>query len=248
MIRLIIDTAASFRRRRRDIFAWVMAVFTLLAMPATAFAQSCPAGAHEVGRSVVDTPDGKTIRLKCACDSGLVLKAGRCVRDEHAPEMARIGDVKGDVYVKNSSGITRIGAGYELREGDVITTATNGSVDIAYVRSGYRVRLHENSEFRVTRRTADEELYDLGKGLVRLWVSALEGKRSFGVRTPTSALAVRGTEFDVSFVEGLTRVRVYAGEVAVTPVHRTDAIVVTAGNQVTVDSSGAAIGPGPIGN
>ena len=248
MIRLIIDTAARFRRRRSDIFAWVMFVFTLPAIPATAFAQSCPPGAHEVGRTVVDTPDGKTVRLKCACDSGSVLKAGRCVKDELAPEMARIGDVKGDVYVKNSSGVTRIGAGYELREGDVITTASNAAVDILYFRSGSRLRLHENSEFRVARRTAGEELYDLGKGLVRLWVSALEGKRSLGIRTPTGALAVRGTEFDVSFVEGLMRVRVYAGEVEVTPVHRIDAIVVTAGNQVTVNASGVAIGPGPIGN
>lgn len=85
MIRLVIGTTTRVRRRSRVIFSCAMLAFMLPAVTTTALAQSCPPGAHEVGRTVVDTQEGKTVKLKCACDDGFVLKEGRCVRREYAP-------------------------------------------------------------------------------------------------------------------------------------------------------------------
>lgn len=85
MIQPVIQTTTRLRRETGVIFGCELVAFTLLAVTTTALAQSCPPGAHEVGRTVVDTAEGKTIRLKCACDNGFVLKEGRCVRSEYPP-------------------------------------------------------------------------------------------------------------------------------------------------------------------
>lgn len=138
MIRLVIETATRVRRRSRVIFDCAMVAFTLLAVTTTAVAQSsCPLGAHEVGKTVVDTQEVTTIKLKCACDNGFVLKEGKCVS---APQTSAGCQASGRHWsVKQRAYVCAAVAPQPLEPVSVVLAAVRGEVRL-FGRDGYPVQ------------------------------------------------------------------------------------------------------------
>ena len=86
--------------------------------------------------------------------------------------------------------------------GDTIITEDKSSVTL-YVGNQSAVRIHENSKFIVSSRTVDtlgnlnNSDFDLQDGKIFVVIKRLSVKGSYSVSTPTSVVAVRGTEFTV---------------------------------------------------
>lgn len=108
--------------------------------------------------------------------------------------------------------------------GDTIITEDKSSVTL-YVGNQSAVRIHENSKFIVSSRTVDtlgnlnNSDFDLQDGKIFVVIKRLSVKGSYSVSTPTSVVAVRGTEFTVDSYRDkdlpLTRLDVIDGSVEI---------------------------------
>ncbi|MFH1848522.1 MAG: FecR domain-containing protein, partial [Candidatus Omnitrophota bacterium] len=131
---------------------------------------------------------------------------------EESKRAAKIIEVKGDVSIKHPKGKWMPAeVGIELNEGDVVRTKANSSALLNVDGEGETatVTVKENSQLFLSQLVVDKEkatqktLLDLALGEVSIKAEKVHSKDSkFQVKTPTSVVGVRGTEFTVE-VEAL---------------------------------------------
>lgn len=152
-------------------------------------------------------------------------------------------DVKGEVFVKTKLGYVKVGPGFELRRGEEVRTGKHGELMLQVDSNGSKIRLHPNTVF--IRSERDESTFELSVGTLKAWAVRVSQRR-FSVRTSTSAVAVRGTEFEVRATAQATETRVYSGQVEVTPLAGGESILVGEGQKLIVEKSGKVSGPHPL--
>ncbi|MCL5669635.1 MAG: FecR family protein [Gammaproteobacteria bacterium] len=164
-------------------------------------------------------------------------------RGSNTEGVSQVLDVKGEVFVKTRLGYVKVGPNFELRRGEEIRTGQSGELTLQVGPDGSNIRLYSNSVF--IRAEKDEPEFELSIGKLKAWVKQSKSRR-FSVRTVTSAVGVRGTEFEILATADLTETRVYSGQVEVTPLKGRGSVLVGAGQKVVVDKSGKVIGPYPL--
>lgn len=115
--------------------------------------------------------------------------------------------------------------------GDVIKTNGNGRLVL---------KLSDNSQAIISEKTTVEikdlqssprTIFNVIKGKTRIKIEKLGGKPNpYQVTTPTTVIAVRGTEFDVFVKDNETKVYVTEGEVSVTGISAPQQVILTPGN------------------
>jgi hypothetical protein len=95
--------------------------------------------------------------------------------------------------------------GMELRQGDIIQTASSTFLEVFVTSVGASVQIAENTSFKCDADASGEKVSgELYYGRVRAKVAKLTGSSSFRITTPTLVAGVRGTDFgcDVIAVRG----------------------------------------------
>lgn len=166
-------------------------------------------------------------------------------RSGHTKEASRVLDVKGEVLVKTRLGYVKVGPNFELRRGEEIRTGRDGELTLQVDPNGSKILLHSNSAF--VRAEKDESEFELSTGMLKAWVMLASSRRNpIRIKTASSAVAVRGTEFEVLATAQTTETRVYSGQVEVTPLAGGEPILVGEGQKVIVEKSGKISGPHPL--
>lgn len=118
-----------------------------------------------------------------------------------------------------------------LRKGDRIEVGPDSSARIFVSGGDAEIALSQNSNLTLSRNQADDSFEGLlNEGFAQIKVT-IRGKyaKKFEVRTPSVAVAVRGTEFSVQVSPDKTRVEVFESTVYVSPVQGGAGIEVHAG-------------------
>lgn len=142
--------------------------------------------------------------------------------------------VDGEVRIFDAHGKAVNGSFRPLQVGDRVVTGKDGSARLILAGGGAEALLAPGSAMTITADDLDAGfLGDLATG--QIWLRAQLYHRigsRFEVRTPTVAVAVRGTEFSVQATEDGTRVGVAEGVVHITPnAAGTEAIELKAGEE-----------------
>jgi len=127
-------------------------------------------------------------------------------------------EIKGDVFMIRGGKKIRLHDGMFPAPGDKIITAENSHVKLMAL-DGSKIYLRPNSTFELIESRFDGSVSQVLKGKVGFFIAKVKlmNKRRFQVRTPTCAVAVRGTKFDIEVDEqGLTHIDVQDGTVEVT--------------------------------
>ena len=132
-------------------------------------------------------------------------------------EKAMVIPVNGEVRRSLMGAITASDAVLRLRVGEKVDVGANSSAKLFVARGDAEVDLQENSSFTVTRDDTGESFEAMlpqGFAHVKAKLKNYFGKK-FEVRTPTVAVAVRGTDFSIRNFEGGSRIEVFEGTVSV---------------------------------
>lgn len=135
-----------------------------------------------------------------------------------------------------------------LQAGERIETGPDARARLFVAGGDAEVALGANSSYTVTQDdAAGDFVAQLDQGLMRLrgLVQAKLGKK-FEVRTPSAAMAVRGTDFSAARTPAGDRVQVYRGVVAVTPAGGGAEVLVQAGQFLQVPPRGPWPAPQPL--
>jgi hypothetical protein len=204
--------------------------------------------------------DGRAVCLFLALISLTVL---------FAPSIARAQQIVGIVTeLSGSAQIQRAGATISVVQGisvelhDRLVTSVASSATVR-LTSGITMTLgeHTNLTFdqNVTTSGTGPTLLNLVEGGLRSIVPVLLGTQSFEIHTPNAITAVRGTDFDTTYIEGRVRpgyegcqrytdVRVREGVVAVSNlVNPTEVVEIEAGYETTVPCELPPLNAGPLG-
>jgi hypothetical protein len=186
-----------------------------------------------------------------------------------APSLARAQQIVGTVTeLSGSAQIQRAGATIAVAQGmsvelhDRLATSINSSA-IVRLNSGITLTLgdHTNLTFdqTVTAGGTGRTQLNMLEGGLRSVVPVLLPTEGYEVHTPNAVTAVRGTDFDVTFIEGRIRpgyggcqrytdVRVREGVVAVSNLaNPTEAVEIEAGYETTVPCLLPPLSGGPLG-
>jgi hypothetical protein len=186
-----------------------------------------------------------------------------------APSIARAQQIVGIVTeLSGSAQIQRAGATISVVQGisvelhDRLVTSVASSATVR-LTSGITMTLgeHTNLTFdqNVTTSGTGPTLLNLVEGGLRSIVPVLLGTQSFEIHTPNAITAVRGTDFDTTYIEGRVRpgyegcqrytdVRVREGVVAVSNlVNPTEVVEIEAGYETTVPCELPPLNAGPLG-
>jgi len=129
-------------------------------------------------------------------------------------------------------------AGY-LEAGDTIRTGHNGKAEVYFLDGEGVIRLGPNSCFRLEEDKSGEQTIEFLKGNIQF-----EAERPFKVHTPTVAVAVRGTQFLLSEVEGKgTEVIVFEGSIELSDLKGRKTVIVSAGYKAEVPVNGIPLEP-----
>jgi hypothetical protein len=187
-----------------------------------------------------------------------------------APSIARAQQIVGSVTeLRGSAQIQRAGATIAVVQGisvelhDRLVTSVGSSATVR-LTSGITLTLgeHTNLTFdqNVTASGTGRTLLDLAEGGLRSIVPVLAPRpANFEVHTPNAVTAVRGTDFDTTYIEGRVRpeyegcqrytdVRVREGVVAVSNLaNPTQVVEIDAGYETTVPCELPPLNAGPLG-
>ncbi len=186
-----------------------------------------------------------------------------------APSIARAQQIVGTVTeLSGSAQIQRAGATISVVQGmsvdlhDRLVTSVASSATVR-LTSGITMTLgeHTNLTFdqNVTTSGTGPTLLNLVEGGLRSIVPVLLGTQSFEIHTPNATTAVRGTDFDTTYIEGVVRpgyegcqrytdVRVREGVVAVSNLaNPTEVVEIEAGYETTVPCELPPLNAGPLG-
>lgn len=127
--------------------------------------------------------------------------------------------------------VIKVSADDSLAVGDIIKTNSNGRVVL---------KLSDNSQAIISEKTTVEikdtsssprTIFNVLRGKTRIKIEKLGGKPNpYRVTTPTTVIAVRGTEFDILVKDDETKVYVNEGEVSVTSLKLSQEVILTPGN------------------
>jgi ferric-dicitrate binding protein FerR (iron transport regulator) len=173
-----------------------------------------------------------------------------------------IKDLQGAAAVHRNGGSIVAASGMPLLLGDKILTSLKSRVTVELI-DGSELTLSEGSSIVIERAMTSvaDSMIELFKGRLRSLVNMVPGKATgFEVHTPNAVASVRGTDFDVEYIEGkpcpgfpqclrYTDVGVYKGTVEVhNPTSlKPTAVRVAAGYETTVPCELPPAAPGPLG-
>jgi hypothetical protein len=141
------------------------------------------------------------------------------------------------------SGSKALDAPFEV--GDELTTGADGRIEI-YFTSGDRYIVGPHAHLKITAGPEGGALSMLKGRFMFQLNCAKRGHRCPSMRTPTVAVAVRGTVYDVNIDDkGTTRVIVLQGVVDIKGKNG-DTIAVETGHEILIDNKGMAAGPKPF--
>lgn len=134
-----------------------------------------------------------------------------------------------------------------LRAGDTVKTGPDGRARLFVSGGDGEVVLGVNSSYTLSKDDAAGNFEaQLEAGLMRLRALIRSKAKKFEVRTPTAAMSVRGTDYSASVSAAGTVVKVYSGEVAVTPAAGGAEVLLKAGEQLSVPVQGPWPAPQPL--
>ncbi len=147
----------------------------------------------------------------------------------------------GDVKLKTDTGTSTPTVGDTLAAGNTLITGDMAMADILLEDRGI-IRVHQNSTVLIDSlgdKGADDTRLNMTGGKMYVTLSKLS-KGGLSIKTPTAVASVRGTVFRVSAEEGVSRLDVVSGRVAINPVSESRVIneveeVVEAEETVSVD-------------
>ncbi len=128
-----------------------------------------------------------------------------------------------------------------VQAGERIETGPGARARLFVAGGDAEVALGENSSYTVTQDDAAGDFVaqlDAGLMRMRMWGLVKKFAKRFEVRTPSSASAVRGTDFSVVRTPAGDRVQVQHGVVAVTPVAGGAEVLLQAGEMLQVPPQG----------
>lgn len=129
-------------------------------------------------------------------------------------------------------------AGY-LEAGDTIHTGHNGKAELYFLNGKGVIRLGPNSAFRLEEDISGQQVIELLIGDIQF---KTEGR--FKVHTPTVCVAVRGTDFLLSEIEGKgTELIVFEGSVELSDLKGQKTVTVNAGYKAEVPVNGIPLEP-----
>jgi hypothetical protein len=126
-----------------------------------------------------------------------------------------VDDIRGDVYVRSSSGIWRtVAAGDTIYADERIVTGSNARVLLSIGPDTVRLSGYTNVKLESIRGSESEETrVEIAAGSLRAKVRTAGPERNrdrFTVQSPLATASVRGTDFDFNGVE----LMVYEGDVS----------------------------------
>lgn len=173
-----------------------------------------------------------------------------------------IKELRGTADVQRNGRPMAAASGMQLFVDDKIRTSQSARVTVELI-DGSELTLSEGSSIVIDRAMTSvaDSMIELFKGRVRSLVNLVPGKASgFEVHTPNAVASVRGTDFDVEYIEGkpcpgfpqclrYTDVGVYKGAVEVrNPTSlKPSSVRVAAGYETTVPCELPPAAPGPLG-
>jgi hypothetical protein len=134
----------------------------------------------------------------------LLLAAAVSVSAQNAS--GRVSYLEGSVQVSRGGAYMNsrdVGIGLRIEESDTVETGTDGYVEIEMTApsAGSVVKVSPNSAFYFENTPPKSSrigtMFQLLRGSLGLKVGKLSGRESYGVRTDSAVMAVRGTEFNV---------------------------------------------------
>jgi hypothetical protein len=187
-----------------------------------------------------------------------------------APSIARaqqnvgtVTQLSGSAQIQRASLTVSVSQGTAVELHDRLATSVNSSATVT-LTSGITVTLAEHTNLTfdqnvTTGGTGRNTQLNLFEGGLRSIVPALLQTQTFEVHTPNAISAVRGTDFDTTYIEGRIRpgyegcqrytdVRVREGVVAVSNLaNPAEVVEVSAGYETTVPCLLAPLNAGPLG-
>lgn len=134
-------------------------------------------------------------------------------------------------------------APYMLEIGDQIKTGRKSKAEI-YIKYGSKVRLGADTQFVLTKVSAEANAVDVLRGKMHAWVRKFKG-RGFSVRTPSAVCAVRGTTFGVEVDPlGQSNWDLFDGSVEIAD-SRNNVVPMVPGQRLAVDPNATAV-PVPV--
>jgi len=112
--------------------------------------------------------------------------------------------LRGKVYVKNNSTVTKLKKGNEIQEGSVIKTLKKSFIKVIFIDKS-TVNIGPNSTLKIESfKTKKPGILNLIKGQIRSkvtknYMDMSKGKSKLFIKTKSAAMGVRGTDFNVSY-------------------------------------------------
>lgn len=140
----------------------------------------------------------------------------------HHDHDALVVPVEGQVrYVTGAGAFTSADILSPPRPGERIEVGPGGSARVFASVGDAEIALAQNSSLTITRDIAGDSFEALlGQGYARIRVMMKKYSNKFEVRTPTVAIAVRGTDFSVQSSASGSRVEVFESAVYVSPLQQ----------------------------
>lgn len=146
-----------------------------------------------------------------------------------------VANIQGSVEITRFSSswarIVKVSANDNLMPGDIVKTNANSRV-VLKLSDNSQAIISEKSTVEIKDTTnSPRTIFNVIRGKTRVKIEKLGGKPNpYRVTTPTTVIAVRGTEFDVLVKDEETKVYVNEGEVSVTSIALTKEVILTPGN------------------
>ena len=146
-----------------------------------------------------------------------------------------VASIQGSVEITRFSSswarIVKVSANDNLVAGDIVKTNANSRV-VLKLSDNSQAIISEKSTVEIKDTTSPPRaIFNVIRGKTRVKIEKLGGKPNpYRVTTPTTVIAVRGTEFDVLVKDEETKVYVNEGEVSVTSIALTKEVILTPGN------------------
>jgi len=204
--------------------------------------------------------DGRAVRLFLALVSLVVFFAPSIACAQQI--VGRVSQLSGTAQIQRAGATIAVVQGISIELHDRLVTSVN-STAVVVLSSGTTLTLGEHTNLTfdqtVTTSGTGRTLLSLVEGGLRSIVPVLLGTQGFEIHTPNAITAVRGTDFDTTYIEGRVRpgyegcqrytdVRVREGVVAVSNLaNPTQAVEIEAGYETTVPCELPPLNAGPLG-
>lgn len=204
--------------------------------------------------------DRRAVQLYPALVSLILFFAASTARAQQI--VGTVGQLTGSAEIQRGGATIGVVQGATIELHDRLTTSLNSTATVA-LASGITLTLAQHTTLtfdqNVTTAGNSRTQLNLFEGGLRSLVPVLLRTQAFEIHTPNAITAVRGTDFDTTYIEGVVRpgyegcqrytdVRVREGVVAVSNVaNPTQAVEIEAGYETTVPCQLPPLNAGPLG-